>query len=166
MNLNLLISVPLAFSCGHCFALLRVYFSVYCPFYQYCGSISQVISHFSPSQTISLAAGLLCHSCDTLKTILLQVEKPAHSLGCDYWFHHLCYLGILLKAALWSVLDFDLPWFNFHSISARHFPALVDLYVIFGSFFSLLVWGLQFFVGLILQRAFHLIWFEPTSQQY
>lgn len=105
MDLFLLISVPLAFSCGHCFALLRVYFSVYCPFYQYCGSLSQGISHFNPFQTISLAEGLVCHSCDKLKNILLQVEKPAQSLGCDYWIHHLCYLGIFLKAAVWSVLE-------------------------------------------------------------
>lgn len=96
--------------------------------------------------------------------ILLQVEKPAQSLCCDY-----CFIICVIWELFWRLL-FDLylkmPWFSFHSISARYFPALVDLCVIFASFFSLLVWVLEFFVGLILCRVFHLIWFEPSSQQY
>lgn len=98
-----------------------------------------------------------------LRNILFQVEKAAQSLGCDYWFHHLCYLGIFLKAAVWSVLEDNSAFIVFPQDISQHLWICVWFLVHF-----LVCWFgfLGFFVGLILQRAFHLICFEPTSQQY
>lgn len=105
------------------------------------------------------------HSCDTLKNILLQVEKPTQSYVCDYWFHHLCYLGIFLKAVLWSVLENVTSQlsYDFNKVFPSTWGSVWDFWLIF----LVCCFGvLGFFVGLVLWRAFHLIWFEPTSQQY
>lgn len=162
LNLFFLISVPSPFSCGCCFALWGFIFSLLCIlsvlWKSFSGhqSLQSITNYFTGSRFVMSLLWLL-------RNILFQVEKAAQSLGCDYWFHHLCYVGIFLKAAVCSLLEGDSAFIVFPQAISQHLWMCVWFLVHF-----LVCWFefLEFFVGLILQRAFHLICFEPTSQQY